>query len=241
MYSEKTELHLQHMIERVKMGIEGEEKQIEEMLFDEVYTIVYTIYKDEEKTRKAVRIILKKYIEGIQDRKILDIHKNVQTYAVLKIYHALCRKNGNLYVKTDSMYDYEYGVIADDTEFEAVADSYADAFESVRAYKSKPEAFKALKAEKMIIAVLYMYEKCTVDEIRRMLKLDESIVKNELALLRSVMLKSGKVKYAEQVKCASQEKCAAREEKFSWLSKRTQVGIDVLLSVIVLIIYFVIF
>ena len=53
MHSEQTELHLQHMIERAQMGMQGEEKEIEELLFDEVYTLVYTIYKDKEKTQKA--------------------------------------------------------------------------------------------------------------------------------------------------------------------------------------------
>ena len=48
MHSEQTELHLQHMIERAQMGMQGEEKEIEELLFDEVYTLVYTIYKDKE-------------------------------------------------------------------------------------------------------------------------------------------------------------------------------------------------
>lgn len=33
------------------------------------------------------------------------------------------------------MKEYEYAVIADDTEFEAVADTYADAFESIHAYR----------------------------------------------------------------------------------------------------------
>ena len=50
MHSEQMELHLQHMIERAQMGMQGEEKEIEELLFDEVYTLVYTIYKDKEKT-----------------------------------------------------------------------------------------------------------------------------------------------------------------------------------------------
>ena len=90
------------------------------------------------------------------------------------------------------MKEYEYTVIADDSEFEKTADTYADAFESVHAYKSKPEAFQNLKAEKMIMAALYMYEKCTVDEISRTLKIDESIVKNEIAQLRECMLKIGK-------------------------------------------------
>ena len=44
----------------------------------------------------------------------------------------------------------------------------------------------------MIMAALYMYEKCTVDEISRTLKIDESIVKNEIAQLRECMLKIGK-------------------------------------------------
>ena len=36
MHSERTELHLQHMIERVQNGVQGEEKEIAELLFDEV-------------------------------------------------------------------------------------------------------------------------------------------------------------------------------------------------------------
>lgn len=254
MYSEKTELHLQHMIERVQMGMQGEEKQIEELLFDEVYTIVYTIYKNEEKTNKAVHIILKKYIEGIKDRKILDIHKNVQMYAVLKIYQALCRKNGELYVKTDFMQDYDFEVIADDVEFEAVADTYADAFESVRAYKSKPDIFKNLKAQKMIIAVLYMYEKCTVAEMSRVLKLNERVVRNEISLLRGIVLKAGKskssvyeekdIKDRERFKKpqkSHEEEISLTEYLFPGLGKGTRMAIDILLSVIVLIVYFVIF
>jgi len=53
MHSEQTELHLQHMIERAQMGMQGEEKEIEELLFDEVYTLVYTIYKDKEKNTES--------------------------------------------------------------------------------------------------------------------------------------------------------------------------------------------
>ena len=166
MHSEQMELHLQHMIERAQMGMQGEEKEIEELLFDEVYTLVYTIYK--------------------------DVHKNVQVYAIVRINQALGKKNGTLYTAAENMKEYEYTVIADDSEFEKTADTYADAFESVHAYKSKPEAFQNLKAEKMIMAALYMYEKCTVDEISRTLKIDESIVKNEIAQLRECMLKIGK-------------------------------------------------
>ena len=75
MHSEQMELHLQHMIERAQMGMQGEEKEIEELLFDEVYTLVYTIYKDKEKTQKVVRTILEKYVANLSDRKILDVHK----------------------------------------------------------------------------------------------------------------------------------------------------------------------
>ena len=98
----------------------------------------------------------------------------------MRIYQALGKKNGTLYTAAENMKEYEYTVIADDSEFEKTADTYADAFESVHAYKGKPEAFQNLKAEKMIMAALYMYEKCTVDEISRILKIDESIVKNEI-------------------------------------------------------------
>ena len=184
MHSEQMELHLQHMIERAQMGMQGEEKEIEELLFDEVYTLVYTIYKDKEKTQKVVRTILEKYVANLSDRKILDVHKNVQVYAIVRIYQALGKKNGTLYTAAENMKKYEYTVIADDSEFEKIADTYADAFESVHAYKGKPEAFQNLKAEKMIMAALYMYEKCTVNEISRTLKIDESIVKNEIAQLK---------------------------------------------------------
>ena len=97
MHSEQMELHLQHMIERAQMGMQGEEKEIEELLFDEVYTLVYTIYKDKEKTQKVVRTILEKYVANLSDRKILDVHKNVQVYAIVRIYQALGKKNGTLY------------------------------------------------------------------------------------------------------------------------------------------------
>ena len=73
MHSEQTELHLQHMIERAQMGMQGEEKEIEELLFDEVYTLVYTIYKDKEKTQKVVRTILGKYVANFSVRKICNI------------------------------------------------------------------------------------------------------------------------------------------------------------------------
>ena len=33
MHSEQTELHLLHMVERAQMGMQGEEKEIEELLF----------------------------------------------------------------------------------------------------------------------------------------------------------------------------------------------------------------
>ena len=154
MHSEQTELHLQHMIERAQMGMQGEEKEIEELLFDEVYTLVYTIYKDKEKTQKVVRTILEKYVANLSDRKILDVHKNVQVYAIVRIYQALGKKNGTLYTTAKNMKEYEYTVIADDSEFEKIADTYADAFESVHAYKGKPEAFQNLKVEKMIMAAI---------------------------------------------------------------------------------------
>lgn len=118
MHSEQTELHLQHMIERAQMGMQGEEKEIEELLFDEVYTLVYTIYKDKEKTQKVVRTILEKYVANLSDRKILDVHKNVQVYAIVRIYQALGKKNGTLYTTAKNMKEYEYTVIADDSEFE---------------------------------------------------------------------------------------------------------------------------
>mgnify|MGYP001175285248 CR=1 FL=1 len=69
MHSEQMELHLQHMIERAQMGMQGEEKEIEELLFDEVYTLVYTIYKDKEKTQKVVRTILEKYVAIFRTEK----------------------------------------------------------------------------------------------------------------------------------------------------------------------------
>lgn len=80
--------------------------------------------------------------------KILDVHKNVQVYAIVRIYQALGKKNGALYTTAENMKEYEYAVIADDSEFEKIADTYADAFESVHAYKGKPEAFQNLKAER---------------------------------------------------------------------------------------------
>ena len=251
MHSEQTELHLLHMVERAQMGMQGEEKEIEELLFDEVYTLVYTIYKEDEKTRKAVHAILKRYVEGLRDRKILDIHKNVQVYAILRIYQALNKKNGELYTRQDSMKEYEYAVIADDTEFEAVADTYADAFESIHAYRKKPEAFRKMKAEKMILAALYMYEKCTVDEISRTLKIDKDIVKNEIATLKAVVMEAGKAKRAEKNEAVHTHHTGthkvAEEEKgltdylFPQLGRGVRTGIDVAASVLVLAAYFLIF
>jgi len=257
MHSEQTELHLQHMIERAQMGMQGEEKEIEELLFDEVYTLVYTIYKDKEKTQKEVRTILEKYVANLSERKILDVHKNVQVYAIVRIYQALGKKNGTLYTAAENMKAYEYTVIADDSEFEKIADTYADAFESVHAYKGKPEAFQNLKAEKMIMAALYMYEKCTVNEISRTLKIDESIVKNEIAQLKECMLKIGKSMAVKEKR--SQEKVQMRKKHEKThpgdeqdekglvdyllpnLGKGARTAIDIAASVVVIAAYFVIF
>ena len=253
MHSEQMELHLQHMIERAQMGMQGEEKEIEELLFDEVYTLVYTIYKDKEKTQKVVRTILEKYVANLSDRKILDVHKNVQVYAIVRIYQALGKKNGTLYTAAENMKEYEYTVIADDSEFEKTA----DAFESVHAYKSKPEAFQNLKAEKMIMAALYMYEKCTVDEISRTLKIDESIVKNEIAQLRECMLKIGKSTTVKEKRSQENVQMRKKHEKthpgdeqdekglvdylLPNLGKGARTAIDIAASVVVIAAYFVIF
>ena len=231
MHSEQMELHLQHMIERAQMGMQGEEKEIEELLFDEVYTLVYTIYK--------------------------DVHKNVQVYAIVRINQALGKKNGTLYTAAENMKEYEYTVIADDSEFEKTADTYADAFESVHAYKSKPEAFQNLKAEKMIMAALYMYEKCTVDEISRTLKIDESIVKNEIAQLRECMLKIGKSTTVKEKRSQENVQMRKKHEKthpgdeqdekglvdylLPNLGKGARTAIDIAASVVVIAAYFVIF
>lgn len=60
---------MQHMIERAQMGMQGEEKEIEELLFDEVYTLVYTIYKDKEKTQKVVRTFGKSMLQIFRTEK----------------------------------------------------------------------------------------------------------------------------------------------------------------------------
>ena len=52
MHSEQMELHLQHMIERAQMGMQGEEKEIEELLFDEVYTLVIQFTRIKKRHRK---------------------------------------------------------------------------------------------------------------------------------------------------------------------------------------------
>lgn len=256
MHSEKTELHLQHMMERAQMGMQGEEKEIAELLFDEVYTLVRTIYKDDEKTRKVVEVILEKYTAGLKDRNILDIHKNVQVYAVVKIYQALCKKKGGLYPAEENMQDYAYTVIADDSAFEEVADTYADAFESVKAYQRKTEAFQNLRAEKMIMAILYAYEKCTVNEISRTLKLEEAVVKNEIAELRSLMLEMGKSTVqaeggsehrTEKAHKKVQKQSVSEEDKgltdylFPNMGKGVRTAIDLAAAAVVLVVYFIFF
>ena len=47
--------------------------------------------------------------------------KNVQVYAIVRIYQALGKKNGTLYTAAENMKEYEYTVIADDSEFEKTA------------------------------------------------------------------------------------------------------------------------
>lgn len=61
---------------------------------------------------------MEKYVANLSDRKILDVHKNVQVYAIVRIYQALGKKNGALYTTAENMKEYEYTVIADDSEFE---------------------------------------------------------------------------------------------------------------------------
>ena len=83
MHSEQTELHLQHMIERAQMGMQGEEKEIEELLFDEVYTLVYTIYKDKEKTQKEVAQaigISQSYISRLEKKIIRKLRGTLQQF-----------------------------------------------------------------------------------------------------------------------------------------------------------------
>ena len=241
MHSEQTELHLQHMIERAQMGMQGEEKEIEELLFDEVYTLVYTIYKDKEKTQKVVRTILEKYVANLSDRKILDVHKNVQVYAIVRIYQALGKKNGTLYTAAENMKEYEYTVIADDSEFEKIADTYADAFESVHAYKGKPEAFQNLKAEKMIMAALYMYEKCTVKI--------ENLKKYKKKKKKSMAIKEKRSQENIQMR-KKHEKTHPGDEQdekglvdylLPNLGKGARTAIDIAASVVVIAVYFLIF
>ena len=247
MHSEKTELHLQHMIQRAQMGVQGEEKEIAGLLFDEVYTLVRPIYKEDEKTRKVVNTILARYTESLKDRNILDIHKNVHVYAVTKIYQALL-KRGEVYSEWEDMQDYPYMVIADDIEFEKVADTYADAFESVRAFKSKNEEFQKLKVQKMLMMILFAYEKCTVGEISRMLKLEEAVVKNEIAKLRKVIMQIG----ADKEKKVSADKAEKNKQEVSDedekglidyilpnLNKKVRLGIDIAMSAVILLFYFI--
>ena len=254
MHSERTELHLQHMIERVQMGIQGEEKKIAELLFDEVYTLVRAVYKEDDKTRKVVNAVLAKYIESLKDRKILDVHKNVQVYAVIKMYQAMSKK-GEVYSEQENMQDYPYTVIADDTEFEKVADTYADSFVSVRAFKRKKEAFQNLGQPQMIMMILFAYEKCTVSEICKMLKLDEAVVKNEIAALKKTIIEIGAYN-AEDVSEEKEHKrrkaekklieCDDEEEEkglidylFPSLTRNVRLGIDIAMSAVVLLVYFI--
>lgn len=51
MHSEETMIHLQHMVERACNGHTGEEKEIEGILYDEVYTLVRPVYGE----RRAIR------------------------------------------------------------------------------------------------------------------------------------------------------------------------------------------
>lgn len=254
MHSERTELHLQHMIERVQKGIQGEEKEIAELLFDEVYTLVRTVYKEDDKTRKVVNAVLDKYTESLKDRKILDIHKNVQVYAVIKMYQVMS-KNGEVYSEKENMQDYPYTVIADDTEFEEVADTYADAFVSVRAFKRKKEAFKNLKQPEMLMMILFAYEKCTVSEICKILKLDEAVVKNEIAALKKTIIEIGAYndenvsEEKEHKRSKAEKKHSGRyneeEEKglidyaFPSLTRNVRLGIDIAMSAVVLLVYFI--
>lgn len=256
MHSERTELHLQHMIERTQMGAHGEEEEIAELLFDEVYTLVRTIYKEDEKTHKVVNTILERYTQSLKDRKILDIHKNVQVYAVVRIYQALCKKRGELYPVQENMQDYVYPVISDDPEFEKIADTYGNAFESVRAYKSKKEAFRNLKAEKMLLLILFAYEKCTVNEISRTLNIDEAVVKNEIADLRSIIMEIGadtaeadhesRSHERKNSHSRAQKEQALREEEmgladylFPNMGKGVRTAVDLAMAAAVFLVYFI--
>lgn len=255
MHSERTELHLQHMVERIRMGMTGEESQIADILFDEVYTLVRAVYKEDEKSRKLTKLILQQYIQTLADREVLDVHKSVQVYAVVSIYNALCKNHGDIYTEKEEMQDYAYAVIADDSEFEQIADTYELAFESVHAYKQTPKGFQEMKAAKMMMFILYAFEKCTVNEISRTLKIDEEIVKNEIYRLKCDIIKIGSasiqrkedrnetshVKKKQQRQTTKDEEMSFCDVFFPNIGKSVRLAVDLCLSVIAIVVYFIIF
>lgn len=109
----------------------------------------------------------------------------------------------------------------------------------------------------MIMAALYMYEKCTVNEISRTLKIDESIVKNEIAQLKECMLKIGKSMAVKEKRSQENVQMRKKHEKthpgdeqdekglvdylLPNLGKGARTAIDIAASVVVIAAYFVIF
>lgn len=109
----------------------------------------------------------------------------------------------------------------------------------------------------MIMAALYMYEKCTVDEISRTLKIDESIVKNEIAQLRECMLKIGKSTTVREKQSEGNVQMRKKHGKthpgdehdekglvdylLPNLGKGARTAIDIAASVVVIAVYFLLF
>lgn len=188
MHSEGTMIHLQHMVERACNGHTGEEKEIEGILYDEVYTLVKPVYGD-EKSRKITGIILKKYISRLNGRNVIDVHEDVAIYAIKSMYMTIQKNSGEVFTyEAGKALNDIYNCVSDDAVLYDITRYYWHGFESVKAYNSMPEEYKNMPQSLTILMELYVYMELSIEHISEILDVDKNIVEYNISQLKNNLI-----------------------------------------------------
>lgn len=188
MHSEETMIHLQHMVERACNGHTGEEKEIEGILYDEVYTLVRPVY-GEEKSHKITGIILKKYISRLNGRNVIDVHEDVAIYAIKSMYMTIQKNSGEIFTyEVGKALNDIYNCVSDDAVLYDITRYYCHGFESVKAYNSMPEEYKNMPQPLIILMELYVYMELSIKHISEILGVDKNVIKYNILQLKNNLI-----------------------------------------------------
>lgn len=237
MHSERTLIHLQHMIERACAGNTGEEKEITGILFDEAYALIQPFY-GMEKSDKVTKMLLKKYISKLNGRHVLDVHEDICIYVVKSLYITMIKNNEEVFKSKDGEnISSVSSCLSDDNEFYDIAKEYCKFFEGNKEYDSMPDNFKNMQCGLMILMELYCYQELSIEHIVQILDVDEKIIKYNILQLKKNLLQNKKLSEEK----AEKEEKAEFVELFSNLNSKVKICIDICIAVIIMVAGFIIF